>query len=385
MAAQQPGPQQTTTPGHARWRARLDSWKRTWYFFRRNTLAMIGLAILVLFGLAFVYGVYYHAPGDALQEYCASNGPPPGLCGTSGFPVICTYPAGTVSPGPNCYQTPAEFNNFIAPTFNPATFQLGPLPLGSLVAPTAGGTEIDQGNFYNLYDGLVKGTVWSITVSVAIVATGALTGLLLGAVAGYYGGLTDEILMRLTDIFLSIPGILLIIVLVITGKELGVTGFQNSLILVTGAFIVTWWPFYTRIVRGQTLVVREQKYVEAARASGASNGRILRKHVIPNSVFPVFIQMSLDVGAVPLILAGIAYLGFIIFPTQLIPEWGSIAAASTEVVPDLFHYCALPGVTVCPIPWWQMFFPGLALFLFAISVNLLADGLRDALDPRLRR
>jgi peptide/nickel transport system permease protein len=95
--------------------------------------------------------------------------------------------------------------------------------------------------------------------------------------------------------------------------------------------------------------------------------------------------MSLDVGAVPLLLAGIAYLGFIIFPSQLIPEWGSIAAASTEVIPSLFQYCALPGVTVCAIPWWQVFFPGLALFMFAISVNLLADGLRDALDPRLRR
>jgi len=384
MDGQQPEAPRGTTPGHARWRARIDSWRRTWYFFRRNTLAMIGLAILVLFALLFVYGVTYNAPSDHLQLYCATNGPPPGLCST-GYPIVCTYTTGTVAPGPNCYQTPQDFNNFIAPTFNLATFKLGPLPLGSLVAPEAGGTAIDLGNFYNLYDGLVKGTVWSITVSVVIVSIGATTGLFLGAVAGYYGGVTDEVLMRLTDIFLSIPGILLIIVIVITGKEVGVVGFQASLWLVTGAFIVTWWPFYTRIVRGQTLVVREQKYVEAARASGAGSGRILRKHVIPNSIFPVFIQMSLDVGAVPLLLAGIAYLGFIIFPSQLIPEWGSIAAASTEVIPGLFQYCALPGVTVCSIPWWQVLFPGLALFLFAISVNLLADGLRDALDPRLRR
>jgi peptide/nickel transport system permease protein len=131
-------------------------------------------------------------------------------------------------------------------------------------------------------------------------------------------------------------------------------------------------------------VVREQKYVEAARASGAGNGRILRKHVIPNSVFPVFIQMSLDVGTVPLVLAAIAYLGFIIFPAQLIPEWGSVAAASTDVIPSLFQYCSTVS-GACQIPWWQILFPGIALFLFAISVNLLADGLRDALDPRLRR
>jgi len=385
MNAKGPAKERVTSEGRARWRARIDSWKRTWYFFRRNTLAMIGLGIIVYFAALFIYGIYYNAPSDHLQLYCATNGPPPGLCNSAAYPIVCTYPTGTVSPGPNCYQTPANFDNFIAPTLNLATLHMGPLPLGSLVAPTAGGTAIDQGNFYNLYDGLVKGTVWSIAVSVVIVATGALTGLVLGAVSGYYGGLTDEVLMRLTDIFLSIPGILLIIVIVITGKEIGVVGFTNSIILVTGAFIVTWWPFYTRIVRGQTLVVREQKYVEAARASGARSGRILRKHIIPNSVFPVFIQMSLDVGAVPLLLAGIAYLGFIIFPSQLIPEWGSIAAASTEVIPSLFQYCALPGVTVCAIPWWQVFFPGLALFMFAISVNLLADGLRDALDPRLRR
>jgi peptide/nickel transport system permease protein len=370
--------------GNARWHARVASWKRTWYFFRRNTLAMIGLGILILFGVAFVYGVTYNAPSDHMQLYCSTNGPPPGLC-SSGYPTVCTYPVGTASPGPGCYQTPSNFNNFIAPTFNPATFSLGPLPLGSLVAPSAGGTAIDQGNFYNLYDGLVKGTVWSITIAAAIVVTGAVSGLLLGAISGYYGGAVDEVLMRLTDIFLSIPQILLVIVIVITGKEMGVTGFNASLWLVTGAFIVTWWPLYTRLVRGQSLVVREQKYVEAARASGAGHGKILRRHVIPNSMFPVFIQMSLDVGAVPLLLAAIAYLGFIIFPAQLIPEWGSIAAASTEVIPGLFQYCALPGVSVCAIPWWQVLFPGLALFLFAISVNLLADGLRDALDPRLRR
>ncbi len=369
--------------GNSRWKARTADLRRTWYFFRRNTLAVVGLAILLFFAGVFVYGYVYPAPATSAVDYCATDGPPPGLC-TTGTPIVCTYPQGSASPGPGCYQTPADFNNFIPPTISFSPLSLGPLPMGSLVSPTAGGTAVDQGHFFNLYDLLLKGTDWSITISVGIVMTGALIGLFLGAMAGYYGGLTDEILMRLTDIFLSIPGILLVIVIVIAGREVGIGGFDDDVLLVTLAFIVTWWPTYTRIVRSQSLVVREQKYVEAARASGAKNGRILRKHVIPNSVFPVFIQMSLDVGTVPLVLAAIAYLGFIIFPTQMIPEWGSVAAAATEVIPSLFQYCATVSSS-CVIPWWQILFPGIALFLFAISVNLLADGLRDALDPRLRR
>ena len=344
---------------------------------------MVGLGILVFFAGAFVYGFLYPAPATSATLYCATNGPPPGLC-TVGTPIVCTYPQGSASPGAGCYQTPADFNNFIAPTYSLGTLQTGPLPFGSLVSPVAGGNSVDQGTFYNLYDLLVKGTDWSISISVTIVFAGAFIGMLIGVTAGYYGGLIDEVLMRLTDIFLSIPGILLIIVIVIAGREAGIGGFTDDVILVVAAFIVTWWPTYTRIVRSQSLVVREQKYVEAARASGATNGRILRKHVLPNSVFPVFIQMSLDVGTVPLVLAGIAYLGFIIFPTPLIPEWGSVAAAATDVIPSLFGYCATVG-GACVIPWWQILFPGIALFLFAISVNLLADGLRDALDPRLRR
>ena len=370
--------------GRSRWRARVASWKRTWYFLRRNSLAMAGLIIVGFFVFAFFYGLVYNAPNQSLTTYCATEGlPPPGDC-AAGYPVICTYTQGSASPGPGCYATPSGFSNFIAPTFNPSSFNPGPLPFGSLVSPT-GGTEVDTNVFFNLYDGLVKGTDWSMGISLAVVFVGAMSGMVLGAVSGYSGGAVDEAIMRITDIFLSIPGLLLVIVIIVVGKTAGFGGFDNTVILITLAFIATWWPFYTRIVRGQTLVVREQKYVEASKASGAGKGRILRKHIIPNSMFPVFIQMSLDVGTVPLLLAAIAYLGFVIFPAPLIPEWGSIAAASTELLPSLFQQCQISGGSLCSIPWWQVLFPGLALFLWAISVNFVADGLRDALDPRLRR
>ncbi len=134
-------------------------------------------------------------------------------------------------------------------------------------------------------------------------------------------------------------------------------------------------------------MTREQKYVEASRASGARSGRILLRHIVPNSVFPVFVQLSLDVGSIPLALGAIVFLGYHIFPSAYFPEWGSISAAAIAPIQGLITTCqvaALSGTT-CIFPWWQLFFPGATLFAFAISVNFLSDGLRDALDPRLRR
>ena len=155
--------------------------------------------------------------------------------------------------------------------------------------------------------------------------------------------------------------------------------------ILMGGFTITWWPIYTRIVRGQVLVTREQKYVEASKASGAPTSRILGRHIIPNSMYPVFVQMSLDVGAIPLLIAAIIFLGFQIFPTPYFPEWGSMAANAVQynTVSSLIVYCQ--SASSCYFPWWQVLIPGLIVFLFAISVNFVSDGLRDALDPRLRR
>jgi len=367
------------------WGARYAQHKRTWYFLRRNTLAMVGLVILTLFAAAFVYGLTYPASGSNPVQYCASDGPEPVPASNPCFDapnVICTYPAGTVSPGPGCYQTPPNNPNFIAPTFTLA-HGLGPFPFGSLVYPSSDLSSSDP-LFYNTYSMLVKGTVTSIGLSVLIVAVGAVVGLFLGALSGYFGGWIDEVVMRTTDIFLSIPAILLVIAVIIVGKSSGLRTFDATILLIGIAFVVVWWPLYARLVRSQSLVIREQRYVEAARASGAGNGRIIMRHVVPNSVYPMFVQMSLDVGTIPLLLASITFIGFILFPYPLIPEWGSVAAAGASVLTPLFEECAVRGAT-CAIPWWQVAFPGLAIFLFSLSVNFLADGLRDALDPRLRR
>jgi peptide/nickel transport system permease protein len=352
---------------------RIAQTKRTWYFLRRNNLAMAGLIILVIIGIVAAYALTTNLSYTQLTLYCATDG---GTCLAP--PAVCTYPQGTTPPGPNCYQTPSNFPSVIAPTWASLT-QPGPLPLGSLTV------NPPVQYFYNTYDGLLRGSDWSLLIAMSIVIAGATIGLFIGAISGYMGGVVDEGLMRLVDIFLSIPQLLFVIVVVtvlITLLPSSGASFSTHVYLLIAGFLVTWWPFYARIVRGQVLVVREQKYVEAARASGAGRGRIIARHIVPNSVYPVFIQMSLDVGTIPIIIGTIVFLGIKIFPTTYLPEWGTIAALSVVNLGSFWNSCQ---ISTCVIPWWQLLFPGLALFLFAISVNFLADGLRDALDPRLRR
>jgi len=445
---------------------RLDQYKRTWYFLRRNTLAIFGLGVIFALVLVAIYASTTSIPWDGMplcnstnnqvvtfQELGLPSGtswsvtmdgvtqtstgvnisfsepsgptylytignvsgysaaPSRGSIGVGGVPLqvsirftvapgtaisgrlspaaalvlpctVCTYAAGTPSPGPNCYQTPKNNPSVIAPTVSLSPPGLGPLPMGALTLGP--GTAY----FYNLFNGLLRGTDYSLLLSVSIVSVGAMLGLIIGAISGYWGGVVDEAIMRLVDIFLSIPTILFVIIVIAVVTTtyqtvLGLSLLDTRVFLLIGGFMVVWWPFYARIVRSQVLVVREQKYVEAARASGASRSRIVLRHIIPNSMYPIFIQMSLDVGTIPLLTGFLVFLGFNIWPTPYFPEWGTISAIGTLNVVQAFLGACESGA--CAIPWWQLFFPGLALFLFAISVNFLSDGLRDALDPRLRR
>ncbi len=396
-----PGPPRPRSRPHPR----LEQMQRTWYFFRRNTLGLVGLGIIVAIAGLAVYSATLPIPWSTTPIWCATDyGPADSLSGYPGNytqvcpstgPVICTY---EVTPPPNAanfcgglwykgvVKSNISFASIIAPTVSFVPFQPGPMPLGGVTTSSGSRTPI-----YNLVGMLERGSDWSLMFSVSIVGAGALIGLLVGAIAGFFGGLVDEVLMRIVDIFLSIPTILFVIVLVgVLSVDLPASGNGNLLVklsaLVAG-FVIVWWPFYARIVRGQVLTVREQKYVEAARASGASQGRILMRHIVPNSVYPVLIQFSLDVGTIPLLIGALVFLGFgsAIFPSYPFPEWGALSALSVaDLQGDFLQSCYTPA-TGCVIPWWQLFFPGLALFMFAISVNLLSDALRDALDPRLRR
>jgi peptide/nickel transport system permease protein len=182
----------------------------------------------------------------------------------------------------------------------------------------------------------------------------------LGSIAGYFGGRVSEIIMRVTDMWLTVPGIFL--ALSITAA-LG-PGVLNAMI----ALSVTWWPGYCRLVQAQVLSAREEDYVQAARSMGASRRRIIFKHILPNIISSIVIKASLDIGFAILNLAALGFIGVGAQPP--LPEWGAMIATGRRFLPQY---------------WWYSTFPGLAMFLTVFGFNMLGDGLRDVFDPRSRR
>jgi peptide/nickel transport system permease protein len=193
-----------------------------------------------------------------------------------------------------------------------------------------------------------------------VVGVGIVIGVMLGSIAGYVAGKTGEAIMRLTDIFLALP--LFIWALAIAAV---LTRNLNSLIL---ALATVSWPGYTRIIRGQVLVEKGKPYVEGLQAVGVSRWRIILRHIVPNSIFPLLVQATLDLGGVILTLAALTFLGLALSP--LIPELGNLVSI---------------GQTYIQIDPWLITFPGLFIVGVSLSFNLVGDGLRDVLDPRLRR
>ncbi len=220
---------------------------------------------------------------------------------------------------------------------------------------------------YDIFNGVLKGARIDLGVSALVVFSGAAIGTILGSIAGYMGGRTSDVIMRVTDIFLSIPFIVLAVaLLLVLGKTL--TSMVEALVIV-------WWPYYTRLVRGQVLTVREQKYVEASVAAGASSIRTVIRHIIPNSIYPIWVQISLDFGNVILTLASLDYLGFG-FAGRNLAEWGSIISLATE---------GAGGIqTIVNYPW-TIAIPGVVLLIFVLALNILGDGIRDVTDPKLKR
>lgn len=211
----------------------------------------------------------------------------------------------------------------------------------------------------DVFTRILYGTRISLLIGVAAVAFGMLIGVPLGLVSGYYGRATDMIIQRIADIMFSFPSILLALALV---AVLGV-GLQNVIIAVGIAIV----PIFIRLVRGQVLAVREEVYVDAALVIGARDGRILWHHVLANSWAPIIVQATVSLGITILVAAGLGFLGLgVQAPT---PEWGSMLGEGRNYI------YSHPHMTT---------FPGLAIFLAVLAFNLMGDGLRDALDPRLR-
>jgi len=275
---------------------------RTWLLFRRNPLAMAGLAVVLALLVMAALGPAL-APHDPLTQHLDLRLMPPG------------------TPG----------------------YLLGTDELGR-----------------DILSRLLHGARVTLAIVIMVAAIVAPLGLLVGTVAGTAGGWVDTVLMRLTDIFLAFPRLILALALV---AALG-PGIENAVI----AIALTTWPPYARIARAETLTVRGSDFIAAARLQGASPARLVVGHIMPLCLNSVIVRVTLDMAGIILTAAGLGFLGLGAQPPM--PEWGAMVASGHGVLLD--H-------------WWVATIPGLAIFVVALGFNLLGDGLRDVLDPRAGR
>lgn len=209
----------------------------------------------------------------------------------------------------------------------------------------------------DIYSRVVYGSRLTFYVITLVAVSAAPLGLIIGTVAGYLGGWADKVLMRLTDIFLAFPRLILALAFV---AALG-PGVENAVL----AIALTAWPPYARVARAETLTLREAEFIAAARLQGASTLRIVTRHIIPLCMSSVVVRVTLDMAGIILTAAGLGFLGLGAQPP--LPEWGAMISAGRQFLPDY---------------WWPATLPGLAICLVSLGFNLLGDGLRDALDPR---
>jgi peptide/nickel transport system permease protein len=211
----------------------------------------------------------------------------------------------------------------------------------------------------DVYTRLLYGSRISLMTGFVVVVLAAIFGTLVGGIAAYSRGKLEEVIMRITDLVLCFPPIILALAI---AAALGI-GATNTII----AMLVVWWPKFARLARSLIIVQRSQEYVEAAVVVGLSPARILIRHIIPNSVGPLVVLVTLDVGNAIITFAGLSFLGLGVIPPT--PEWGSMVSEGRELIEQ----------------WWVATFPGLAILSIVVGFNFLGDGIRDWLDPKSRR
>lgn len=243
---------------------------------------------------------------------------------------------------PDPYQMPRDWGALNEPPGTP----------GHLLGTTQEGGDV-------LY-GVIWGSRTSLRLSLIVVSITVAIGLVVGSLAGFLGGRLDEVLMRIVDVFLSIPELIFALAI---AAVLG-PSFRNIILALAAVF----WVKYARIIRGQVIHVKQNEYVDAARVTGDSRLNIYLKDVLPNSVTPVVVQATLDMGNVVLIGATLSFIGL---AESGLAEWGVLVASGQA------------GISAGR--WWASTFPGLMVFAWALAFNLLGDGLRDVLDPRTAR
>jgi peptide/nickel transport system permease protein len=298
-------------------KARIAELKYAIYLLRQNPLVLAGSVLVIFFIVLALAATLIVSPDRAAQfefsrSYCWSSS----IFSWTPLAAVCP-------PGSN-------------------------LPLGT------------DGFGRSVLDMIILSVPLDISIAFVIVISATAFGVVLGSVAGWVGAKFDEAMLRITDIFFAFPGLVLALVFAAL--------FGRTIQTLTFAVLLVWWPTYVRLARGQVLVEKEKTYVEALKALGVHPLRIVLFHVIPNSIYPIIVQMSLDIGGVILTFSALMFLGF--SPSPALPELGNLASDG------IGHVFTAP---------WLIVFPGLTILVIALAFNLVGDGLRDILDPRLRR
>jgi peptide/nickel transport system permease protein len=304
----------------------------------KNPLSLLGLILLSSFALIALAAPYLAPPTTWEKRYWIHN---------DGFS-----------------QTPKPPNAEAWTTF-PPDWRLHPL-----------GTTEGQ---YDVYYGIIWGTRNAFRIGLFVVVVAVMIGGLLGMVAGYFGGLLDEVIMRIVDVFMVFPAIVWAIVLmVVLNHPLELFGLYlevDRLTAIMIALITFWWLNYARLIRGNVLSAKETDYVLAARSLGAAHGRIMRKHVLPSTIMPLLVTASLDVGSVVLLVGALSFIG--LGPGTGYADWGQLVSLSRQWI---------TGAYGDPFAFWYTIVPPmLAILLFVLGWNLLGDAFRDLLDPRASR
>jgi len=286
------------------------------YHIRKNPLSVVGLTLIIIFAIIAIFA-----------------------------PLIAPTPEGQFDP----YKIPRD--GYSQPPKPPSAEHIF-------------GTTEGQ---YDIFYGVIWGTRTAFKIGIVVMGAVLVIGIALGSIAGYFGGIVDEVIMRITDIFLAFPPLILAMAVTIALGP-GITSVMLAIIVVS-------WPSYARVIRGDILSIREEDYIEASRSVGSSHLRVILRHVLPNSIYPVFIMASLDIGAVVLTAAALSFLGLGL-PTGY-ADWGQmINFARNWIVGTQNNTFAY---------WHAVMIPGLFIFFFVMGWNLLGDSLRDILDPRLAR
>ncbi len=311
---------------------------------RRNPLAITGLIITLLFVLMAIFAPFLAKPsGDCMRDLNIAT---PNEVFKPGVALQAIF-----APPKACYKTER------------LSFQAQP---GAPEARAPFGTV----NGYNIYYGLIWGARTALKMGFAIVGITLIVGILVGAISGYYGGWVDNLIQRFIDVIFALPPLIMtVVVLTILRARLmgGGTEYDPTFPIIV-AFSITGWAGYARIIRGEVLRTRQLEYVDAARALGGRDMRLILKHVVPNSVASVFTIAVLNLATVPLGIAALSFLG-LGFESGY-SEWGQLVDAARAWLK--FDY------------WYVLAYPAAFIILFSLAFNLFGDGLRDALDPKTR-